>query len=81
MGGQIAVAQLPFQGRIGIRKAKGPAAEILCPVAALTLFDNGITGSSIKRTAFGAHEGAGGSDFYRGTVHGYHPLSLKFFNL
>jgi hypothetical protein len=80
MGGHIADPCSPFDGRIRKSDAECAGRKFFGFLAGFTLLYNGVTGPPVELTTLLAHEEALQPLLYRLTNHGYHILSLSFFN-
>lgn len=81
MGGHGTGPDSPFDGRVRKAQAVFSGGEFLYFLAVLALLNNGMAATSIKLTPLFVHKEAFETLFYTCTNHGYHILSLKYYEL
>jgi hypothetical protein len=73
MGGQIAVAILPFHGRLGTGAAVPTGFKLSCPAAALAGLHELVAHATVVAATFAGHKCAFFSLTDGFANHGYHP--------
>ena len=77
MGGQVTVACLPLDCRIGEAQAIGAGWKLHGSLTAVTLFNDRVARPSVKLAPFLIHEKTLKTLLYSLTNHGYHILSSE----